>query len=278
MGVVEILVVLPILVVQILVVGEVGVIIITAMLAYPWKVTICTACFIRYRVNMTFLITFTFPTHAMDAAPVASVHERSLEKLPAISTQVMSNLLIFRRFIFQVIITILGWERVGCSKGDHKLQEVSSASDDRKIKTGTTVVTKCKYNELTIDSHDNYGEEDIVEVICLHVDLIIRWFDLLDVSVLFLSQVYEHIASFRGRVISGKTRTPLPTIDCALSIAINWPRRITRMPNRESSRWRVELLCSKHGHGRYENSQVFCPSSTHAARSLFASAISIKIK
>ena len=53
-GVVEILVVLPVLVVQILVVGEVGVIIITAMLAYPWKVTICTACFIRYRVNMTF--------------------------------------------------------------------------------------------------------------------------------------------------------------------------------------------------------------------------------
>jgi len=137
-GVVEILVVLPVLVVQILVVGEVGVIIITAMLAYPWKVTICTACFIRYRVNMTFLITFTFPTHAMDAAPVASVHERSLEKLPAISTQVMSNLLIFRRFILQVIITILGWERVGCSKGDHKLQEVSSASDDKKIKTGTT--------------------------------------------------------------------------------------------------------------------------------------------
>jgi len=136
-GVVEILVVLPVLDVQILVVGEVGVIIITAMLAYPREVTTSTACFIR-RVNMTFLIAFTVPTHAMGVAQVASVHERSLEKLPAISTQVMSNLLIFRRFIFQVIITILGWERVGCSKGDHKLQEVSSASDDKKIKTGTT--------------------------------------------------------------------------------------------------------------------------------------------
>lgn len=73
-GVVEIqLVVLPVLVLQILIVDGVGVIIITAKLAYPWKVTICTACFIRYRVNMTFLIAFTFPTHAMGVAQIASV-------------------------------------------------------------------------------------------------------------------------------------------------------------------------------------------------------------
>lgn len=121
-GVVEILVVLPVLVLQILIVDGVGVIIITAKLAYPWKVTICTACFIRYRVNMTFLIAFTFPTHAMGVAQIASVPERSLEELPASTgTQVMSDLLIFRRFVFQVIIAVLGWERVGCSEGDHKL-------------------------------------------------------------------------------------------------------------------------------------------------------------
>lgn len=102
-----VLVVFPVLIVQILFFDDVGDIIITAMLAYPREVTTSTACFIR-RVNMTFLIAFTVPTHAMGVAQVASVHERSLEKLPAISTQVMSNLLIFGRVIVQVIITILG--------------------------------------------------------------------------------------------------------------------------------------------------------------------------